>query len=496
MFIKLNWSWDVYIGVKSQSQYPLPNTNTMEVIAKSTHLLKDLQSFEVFEGLPEEALKWLIEKSEFNAYKAGEHIFTPGQAVDHMQVIIKGKYVIEIHRQGSLRELGVYERGYITGVLPFSRMKEASAYGKVLEDCEVLELHKKHFTEMVNVSYELTQSLVATMSNRIREFSQLRFQTEKLTALGRLSAGLAHELNNPASAIVRDVSDLYKKIHKTPERFKAVITMRVTPEETDAVNNILFSKLKNLNSIELSLLEREEKTDELLDWLEDQGIEEAEDIADTFVDFGVSVEELNKIHDIVQGRHMPALMWWIESTLSLEKLVCDIRDSSERIADLIGAIKTYTHMDRGSARESINIHEGIKSTLIMLKHKLRQKNIEVVKDIQLDLPPLKAHPGELNQVWTNLIDNAIDAMDKDGTLTIKTYQERQYLCVEIIDSGAGIPEEEQTVIFEPFFTTKPMGKGTGMGLEIVKRIVDRHHGTIRLESRPGRTCFKLCFPLN
>ncbi len=468
----------------------------MEVITKPDQLLKDLQSFEVFEGITEHALKWLIEKSDFNAYKEGELIFSPGQAVNHMQVIVKGKYVIEMQRQGQLQDLGVYERGYVTGVLPFSRMKEARAYGRVLEECEVLELHKDYFIEMVNVSYQLTQNLVATMSNRIREFSQLRFQTEKLTALGRLSAGLAHELNNPASAIVRDVSDLYKKIHSTPEKFKSVITMRITPEETDAVNEILFSKIKNLNTIELSLLEREDITDELLDWLEEQNVDEAEEIAETFVDFGVNIADLKKIHDIVDGRHLPALMRWMESTLSLEKLVCDIRDSSARIASLIGAIKTYTHMDRGSARESIDIHEGIRSTFIMLKHKLKQKNIEVIKEINLGLPKLKAHPGELNQVWTNLFDNAIDAMDKDGTLTIKTYQERQYICVEVIDSGVGIPEEEQTMIFDPFFTTKPMGKGTGMGLEIVKGIIDRHHGTIGLESRPGRTCFKLCFPIN
>lgn len=468
----------------------------MEVITKSGRLLDDLKSFEVFEGISQKALEWLIDKSAYNAYKAGENIFFPGQEVHYMQIIIKGKYVIEMERQGQFNELGVYERGYITGVLPFSRMKEARAYGRVLEDCEVLELHKDHFVEMVNVSYELTQSLVATMSNRIREFSQMRLQAEKLTALGRLSAGLAHELNNPASAIVRDVSDLYRKIHTTPEKFKSVITMRITPEETDAVNAVLFSKIKNLNAIELSLLERQDALDDLLDWLEDNGVEDAEDIADTFVDFGVSIEDLETIHDTVAGRHIPALMWWIESTLSLEKLVCDIRDSSERIASLIGAIKTYTHMDRGAAREAINIHEGIKSTLIMLKHKLKQKKIELVKEIDLELPKLKAHPGELNQVWTNLFDNAIDAMDQNGTLRIKTYQERQYICVEVIDSGTGIPEDVQSLIFDPFFTTKPMGQGTGMGLEIVKRIVDRHKGRIDLESRPGRTCFKLCFPIN
>ncbi len=466
----------------------------MKVISKGPQLLEDLQSFDIFDGIPSEALQWLINKSDFHFYEAGEHIFYPKMPVDHMQVIVKGKYVIELERHGNIQELGVFERGYITGILPFSRMKEAQAYGTVLEDCEVLELHKDHFTEMVNVSYELTQSLVATMSNRIREFSQIRFQTEKLTSLGRLSAGLAHELNNPASAIVRDVSELYRKIHMTPDKFKSVITMRVTPEETDEINAILFSKIDNLNTIELSLMEREEATDDLLDWLEDKGIEGADDIADTFVDFGMTIADLEKIHHIVNSRHIPALIWWIESTLSLEKLVSDIREASDRIASLIGAIKSYTHMDRGSAKEYIDIHEGLKSTLIMLKHKLKEKNITVVKELAEDLPKLKARPGELNQVWTNLIDNAVDAMENPGILTIRTFTERHHLCVEIIDNGIGIPEENQTLIFDPFYTTKPMGKGTGMGLEITKRIVDRHNGNITLNSKPGRTCFKLCFP--
>jgi len=468
----------------------------MKVSAKSPQLLEELQSFEVFQHIPSEALEWLIDKSEYRIYKAGELMFEPGSPVDYMQVILKGKYVIEMERNGELRELGTFEAGYVTGVLPFSRMKEARAYGKVIEDCEVLELHKDYFTEMVNISYALTQSLVATMSNRIREFSQIRYQTEKLMSLGRLSAGLAHELNNPASAIVRDVSELYKKIHTTPDKFKSVIMMRITPEETDQVNAILFSKLSNLNEIDLSLMEREEATDDLLDWLEDKGIEEADDIADTFVDFGMTVEDLEKISDIVDGRHIHALMWWLESTLSLEKLVCDIRDASERIATLIGAIKSYTHMDRGSAKEKVDIHEGLRSTFTILKHKLKQKNIEVGKEIDPDLPKINAHAGELNQVWTNIIDNALDAMENGGKLTVKTYTERHYVCVDIIDTGKGIPEEDLNMIFDPFFTTKGMGKGTGMGLDIVKNVVEKHQGTIKVTSEPGKTCFKLCFPVD
>ncbi|MEL7120680.1 MAG: ATP-binding protein [Bacteroidota bacterium] len=467
----------------------------MKTIAKPPQILEQLKSFETFNAVPDDALNWLISKSNYIEYEKGEVIFFVGKKIDVMQVIMKGSLVVESEKGGKKMELGVYNTGYVTGKLPFSRMVSAGALGKALEDTYILELHESHFVEMVNTSYKLTQNLVAQMSNRIRSFSQLRYQTEKLSALGRMSAGLAHELNNPASAIVRDVSDLYKRIHNTPEKFKQVITMRVTDEETDQINEILFSKIHNLNEIELSLLEREEQKDDLTDWLEDHGIEDGEDIADTFVEFGITEEDLDNIDEIVGGRYIPPLMNWIESTLSLEKLVNDIKESSERIASLIKAVKSYTHMDQAHSKEPANIHHGIKNTLIMLKHKLKQKQIEVVKEFNKELPLLPSYVGELNQVWTNLFDNAIDAMPEKGQLTLKTYRERQYLCVEVSDNGKGIDEEDITRIFEPFFTTKGVGQGTGLGLEITKKIVERHNGTIGVTSQPGKTTFKLCFPL-
>jgi signal transduction histidine kinase len=190
-------------------------------------------------------------------------------------------------------------------------------------------------------------------------------------------------------------------------------------------------------------------------------------------------------------------MAWIESTLNLERLVNEIREAADRISSLIKAIKSYSHMDRASTMEELDIHEGIKNTLIILKHKVKNKNIQLVKDFSPELPRVCAMAGNLNQVWTNLIDNAIDAMDHGGTLTIRTVEERNNVCVYITDTGSGIPEEDQSRIFDPFFSTKPMGEGTGMGLDIVKKIMDRHQGDIRImESRPGKTTFRVCFTLD
>lgn len=465
----------------------------MPIDPKPSDLLRQLQAFDTFSDIDPNALQWMIDVSDYKLYKQGEPVFSSGDAVDHMQIIVKGQFIVRVHRNGQSQELGVFETGYITGVLPFSRMEEARADGIALEPTYVLELHRKHFTEMVNRSYALTQALVARMSDRVRDFASLRFQNEKLMALGKLSAGLAHELNNPASAMVRNAQELYQKVHTTPEKFKAIMTMGITPEQTDRVNAILFSKIKQASNLSLSLMAREERSDDMLDWMEDKGVDHAEDIAETFVDFDMTVEELDQIEEIVGEKPLPSIMWWLESTLSLERLVGEINEASSRISSLVSSIKDYSHMDRGVALEAVDVHQGLKSTLTMLKHQLKNKQIELVKVFCEDSPAVQGFAGELNQIWTNLIVNAIDAMTPGGRLTVRTYPDRQYVCVDIEDNGTGIPEEEQTQIFEPFFTTKPMGEGTGMGLDIVRKIVERHKGKITLDSKPGRTVFTLCF---
>ena len=466
----------------------------MKVLEKTDQLLSTLQSFELLQGIDASALEWLIEHSEYKLYEKGEVFIKPNTPADYMLIVLQGRFVVHMNRNGKNRELGVWGTGNITGVLPFSRMKIAMAEGTTLEDTYALELHRDHFIEMVNVSYELTQALVSVMTNRVRDFTSIRYQNEKLMALGKLSAGLAHELNNPASAMVRNAEELYKKVHSSPEKFKSVITMRITPEQTDQINAILFHKIENAEDVDLSLLEREEKVDDIVDWLEDHDVDDGEDIAETFVDFNIGVDDLEKVADILDGIELMPIMKWFESTLSLDRLVSEIKEASERISGLVRSIKDYSHMDKGVSREPVDLHHGIKSTVIMLKHKFKKKNIQLHKELQADLPKVMGFAGELNQVWTNIIVNALDAMDHEGTLKIRTYTEREYVRVDITDNGPGIPEDIQTRIFEPFFTTKAMGEGTGMGLDIVKKIIDRHDGVIELESVPGNTTFTLCFP--
>lgn len=485
----------VYALLKHQTSLLTLAATIMHPLEKTPDLVDQIRGFEVFQNLPDSDLQWLVERCEYNLYKEGEHLFYPQKKAEYMQIIVDGEYATRFKQGNEFSELGAWGTGTISGLLPFSRMKEARAYGVVLQDTRVLELHKKHFVEMVSVSYEMTQNLVGEMSDRIREFTTTRLQNEKLMSLGKLSAGLAHELNNPASSIVRNVEDLYRRTHQTPERFKRIITMRVTPEQTDQVNEILFSKIKSPRNTDLSLMERESLKDDLLDWLEDRDVENAETMAETFVEFGMTEADLEQVSAIVNGQHLDGILPWLESTLSMEQLVCEIREAASRISHLLKSIKSYTHMDRAKDGEKIDIQEGIINTLIMLKHQWKQKGIKIEKDFAENMPKILAFPGELNQVWTNLLDNAIDAMEEGGLLKLKAYAKRDRVFMEITDNGTGIPEEVKSKIFDPFFTTKEVGKGTGLGLEVVHRIVEHHKGSIEVDSVPGKTTFTVSFPV-
>jgi signal transduction histidine kinase len=336
------------------------------------------------------------------------------------------------------------------------------------------------------------------MTNRVRDFTTLQQQNEKMMALGKLSAGLAHELNNPASAIVRDSVSLLEHLKLEPASFKKVISIQMTADQVDAVNNELFRLLAIKDRPRLSLKEKTRREDELTDWLEEHSIENSYDIAENFVDFGFEVENLETFCSHIPTSYCSPVFNWISAQLTTERMVQDIQESSRRIADLVKSVKVFTHMDRGSEKQYADIHTGIKNTLTMLGYRVKKGSITVVEDFDETLPPVKAMIGELNQVWTNLVDNAMDAMEPNGkgTLTITTKKDREFVRVTIADDGPGIPQDIQSRIFDPFFTTKDIGKGTGMGLEVVMRIVKQHNGSIKLKSEPGKTEFLVCFPID
>ena len=454
-----------------------------------------LKSVNVFEQIEDSHLEWMAERGQIAQLQEGDYLFRRGDPVEHMHVLLQGKLQLKAQQGNQLKDFQIIEQGQITGVLPYSRMREAVGFGVAVEPTTVFSLHKKYFQEMEQRSHKLVQALVAVMTTRARDYTRRQQQNDKMMALGKLSAGLAHELNNPAAAIIRSASALKKHLRHTPENFKEIISARLDSKQVDEVNDILFGRLNQPPNQPKSILQRSQQEDEIADWLEDMGMEDGFDIAETMVDFGFDVSDLEEINEITKGQYLGVVIRWLHNVLTTEKMVSEIEDASTRISELVQSVKTYTHMDRAADQELLEVHQGLDSTLTMLGHKLKQKNIRVKKMYDNNLPKIKGFVGELNQVWTNLIDNAIDAMDRDGQLTVQTDRQKEGVEIKIIDNGSGIPPEMQSLVFDPFFTTKEVGKGTGMGLDIVKKILDQHRAEIQLYSQPGETIFSIRFPV-
>jgi signal transduction histidine kinase len=465
----------------------------MEPVTIST-----LKTFDALKNVPDEQLQWLINVSADRILAEGEYLTKQAEPLAGPHFIIDGKLTIYYIQGGAKREVASIGPGNITGYLPYSRGLVATVNSKATGgELRILSFPTARIREMME-HFELTQALVHVMSNRVREFTAMQQQNEKMMALGKLSAGLAHELNNPASAIVRDSVSLLEHLKAEPKSFKKVISIQMTDEQVDAVNDELFKLLAIKNRPRLTLKEKTKREDELSDWLDEHNIENSYDLAENFVDFGFNVDDLESFCSNIPTTYCSPVFNWINNLLVTERLVSDIQESSRRIADLVSSVKTFTHMDRGLDKQYADIHIGIKNTLTMLGYKLKKGNITLVEDFDDTIPQVKALIGELNQVWTNLIDNALDAMEPNGkgTLTIKTTQDKHFVRVFIIDDGPGIPDDIKSRIFDPFFTTKEMGKGTGMGLEVVNRIIHQHNGSIKLNSKPGETEFMVCFPIN
>ncbi len=463
---------------------------------KKEDLLPILKNFELLKDVPENQLQWFIHHAEVRIYEAGDSVFKPGDPIDQILIVLKGSYKIYAFSEKQEREIASKVKGEISGFLPFSRAKTANGTGRVMEKTSLLCLNKSFEREMLRDHYELSQVLVHEMTSRVRELTGLQKQTEKLAALGKLSAGLAHELNNPASAIVRSAQELKRHLGLRPEKFKKVIKIQMTDELTDQLNALLFRKIQNNPALK-SMLQRKELEDDLGFLLEDLQLADAMELAENLAEFGFEPDEVKEMANQVKPEDLGPILHWISDNLVLEKMVNDIQESSERISSLVKSVKNYTHMDQSQEIIKADLHGGISNTLNILNHKIKNSKTEIKLDFDKSIPPIPLFISEMNQVWTNLLDNALDAIAaiEKPQLVVQTRKLEKHVQICIIDNGTGIPEEIASRIWEPFFTTKEMGKGTGLGLEFVKAIVEKHHGTIKMKSQPGNTTFELCLPI-
>lgn len=457
-----------------------------------------LKGFQALKDVPEVQLNWLIAQSEHYLMEDGEMLAAPDVPFLGTHFIISGSCTAYTLQSGNQREIGIIGSGEITGYLPYSRARSSAVFISAIDNIQVMMLPYDKAREMITLHFELTQSLVHVMSNRIKYVTALQSQNEKMMALGKLSAGMTHELNNPASANIRDASYLLKSLRNVPSKVASFLAMELLPSEYGAALAFLKEALTEGEKKAPVLKERRQLEDTILTWLEDESIENADDLAETFADFNIGVKEIQSLQGQIKSEQFSRLLNWMLNSFELIRTAENIQESSRRISSLVNSVKTYTHMDRGADKQKTDIHTGIKNTLTMLEHKIRAGNIRIEENFDDTIPEFKALVGELNQVWTNLIDNALDAMSEShtGTLKITTEQEKGFVKVAIIDDGPGIPEEIMPLVFDPFFTTKKIGQGTGIGLELVKGIVNQHNGSIKAKSTPGRTEFIVCLPLN
>jgi len=465
-----------------------------------TVTVDDLKTVIGLSGMPDEHLQWIIDRSDYVEFEEGERILTYGQKVDQMWITLEGSVHFYMVING--RQVFYYNfendvmSGGIGGVLPYSRMKVSPGYGYAVGRVRALLLNKKYFPELEELNKDFIQRTIAYMTDRARSFATLQLQQEKVSALGKLSAGIAHELNNPAAAINRTAHDLTHRLIKNFDFTENLLAHNISLDNIKYLRNLIEQKYKTGNSsYKISALDRINMEDDFRDWLEEKSVKDNGSMSETFVEAGITTEELDRVFEKVGEEAFDDVLKWLENLVSSQRIIKDLEQASERISKLVGAIKSHVHMDRSNDAEPTDLVKDIEDTLTILGHKLRQKNIEIIRDFDKQLPEVEAFVGELNQVWMNLIDNAIYAMEKGGKLIIRLERSGKDVKVHFIDNGSGIPEDVIPRIFDPFFTTKKVGEGTGIGLDLVARIIKKHSGDIKISSVPGNTEFTICLPV-
>lgn len=462
-------------------------------VGQSADLAPRLRQIPVFSDLPEDGLEWLASHMELVHYAEGELLAREGDVADRMLAILEGEIRGTSEGEGNGTQTYSAYAGTVTGKLPYSRMQRYRLTVRALTPTTVAVLHEEHFPEMLTRIPNVAAKLVNVLTDRVRETTRVEQQNEKLMALGKLSAGLAHELNNPASAARRAAETLGETLCAVRNAAVQLELRDLSREQRRYLAELERSWENRDLGAGMDTLERSDREQEIGEWLENRGVAQAWMLAPALVDAGCDLGVLKELETRFDRDPLDEVITRLAGSFTITRLAKEIESSTGRISELVRAIKEYSYMDQ-MPEQDIDIHEGIENTLIMLRHRLKQ-GIQVIREYDRSIPPICAYGSELNQVWTNLIENAIDAMNSNGELRVSTCREPAEVRVEIRDNGPGIPPEIRDRLFEPFFTTKPVGKGTGLGLDTVYRIVRKHRGEVKVESKPGDTRFQVLLPV-
>ena len=458
-------------------------------------MLKKLRKILAFEQLSDDELKCFLSGVEV-WLNPGEILFKQGDPVKYFYVVFEGALQLSREIVNQKIVLATYDTGMFFGEVPLLAGTLQLATGQAVRTSHIYCMHENDFWQMITICPSVRKIVLGHMATRMQELQLLSQQHDKLIALGTLSAGLAHELNNPASAALRaalQLNDTVKSLdsvvfrlieqHFTSTQIQYLLELKHDPTKCVAT----FNYVDPLIQMDLE--------DELAHWLESHGVTNEWKLAPTLAAAGLDTKKLEAI-----GEHLPTniltdVLTWLNATLAIAGLLKVLEQGTTRVSEIVTAIQEYSYMDRASLQE-VDIHKGLENTLTILSYKLKKHEILIIREYAPNLQQIHAHGIALNQVWTNLIDNAIDALCKNGTVWIRTSCEKDYVVVEIADNGPGISPEIYSRIFEPFFTTKEVGAGTGLGLEIAYRIVvNQHNGDIRCFSEPGNTRFQVSLPI-
>jgi signal transduction histidine kinase len=462
-----------------------------EIRVSKTSVLERLSAHRTLSAVPQEQIAWVAAHGVFREFAPGAVLTSMNSQVEGLHVVLSGHFTIHVDRGAGRRKIMEWRGGDITGLIPYSRLVAPPGNVIAEEPSEIVTVYRDDFPQMIRECHELTAVLVHIMVDRARIFTTSYLHDEKLVSLGKLAAGLAHELNNPVSAIARNSSTLAGSLMEAEAAARNIGAIGLSAAPMATAEKIREACLAAAPA-NLSPLAREDREESIERWLDTHKLDSR--LAEELTETEVTLAMLDELAQSVDGASLDKALRWIASSCNVRRQAAEIHQAASRIHDLVGAIKGFTEMDRVTVPERVQLEPGLASTLVVLRSKAKSKSVHLMLNVEKDLPPVYGFGGELNQVWANLIDNAIDAASEGGRVELAAGRARNKIVVSVIDDGPGVPPDIRDRIFDPFFSTKPAGHGTGLGLDIVRRLVLRHNGVVELDSQPGRTEFRVTLP--